>query len=46
MWILDRSALNYIDLSTEDALQAKFELEIPIKESMISFEFDEHIDVT
>ncbi len=46
MRILDRSALNHIDLCTEDALQAKFEFEIPIKESMVSFEFDEHIDIT
>ena len=30
----------------EDALQAKFEFEVPVKERMISFELDEHIDVT
>ena len=46
MRIPDRSALNHIDFSTEDAFQAEFELEIPIKKNMVSFEFDEHINVT
>jgi hypothetical protein len=43
MRILDRSALNDIHLSTEDALQAKFKLEIPIKERVISFEFSPRV---
>ena len=46
MRIFNRSALNHIYFSTEEALQAKFEFEIPVKESIISFEFDEHINVT
>ena len=46
MRVFDCSALNHIDFSTEDALQTKFELEVPVKESMIPFKFNEHINVT
>jgi hypothetical protein len=40
--ILDRPSLNHIDFSAKDVLQAEFEFEVPVKESLISFEFDEY----
>ena len=46
MWILDRSSLNHVNFSTEDAFQAKFEFKIPIEKSMIPLELDEHIYIT
>jgi hypothetical protein len=43
--VLNRSALNHIDFFAEDPLQAILELEVPVKESIIPCEFDEHVDV-
>ena len=43
--IPDRSGLNHVDFSAEDALQAELEFEIPIEQGMVAFEVDEHIDV-
>ena len=43
MWILDRSGLNHIDSSAEEALQAEFEFEVPVEESMVAFKFDKSL---
>ena len=45
MGVPDSTNLNQIYLPAENALQAEFEVEVPVEQISVSFELDQHVNV-